>query len=132
MNTVELLRYAADNIEAGRNAEDGLLFAGGECAPSRTPNEPSLILSMSSSYTIAPVTHTVNGFEVAKPITVIPSERDPIFFISLSATEHYQSDYWTGSNIDYRLFNRSLLFKTPEDAAANAKAMLGINPNEEC
>lgn len=131
MKLESLLRHVADNVEAGRHTVHGLLL-NGETAFQGELGVLDIIWSVSDNYEIAPETHTVNGFEVAMPISVQPSERDTIFISSIENTHHYTVALWTGANYDYRLFNRGLLFATLEDAEANAKAMLGIDPDEEC
>lgn len=131
MNTVELLRHVADNIDNKRVANHGLLFSGGSCAAPVGLLDINIIWNMASSYTLAPATHTVNGFEVAKSISVQPSEGDITHLADQVGVRYHNQNRWTGSNFDYRMFNRGLLFATPEDAAANAKAMLGIDPTSE-
>lgn len=78
-----------------------------------------------------PKTRIINGFEVPAPETTKP-ERNAIYF----ATDVNHADMagcreWDNDAFDTRMLERGLVFLTKEDAIANAKAMLGINPYEE-
>jgi hypothetical protein len=78
-----------------------------------------------------PKTRIINGFEVPAPETEEPKKDDWFFKAGIYSEEFYDEESWRGCSYDLRLLKRGLLFLTKEDAIANAKAMLGINPCEE-
>lgn len=76
-------------------------------------------------------THIVNGFEVPAPETKAPDRGVEHYLPEVIAADYYASNRWYGADADNRILSRNILFLTKEDAIANAKAMLGINPYEE-
>lgn len=81
-------------------------------------------------YRLKPQTVNVRGFEVNAPRTEAPEKgtaywmTDPT--IRLLSCRHT----WHGEKSDYLWLERGLVFDIEEDAAAMAKAMLGIDPTE--
>lgn len=78
-----------------------------------------------------PKTHIINGFEVPAPVVEEPNEGDMYFTANILEAEFYEEERWSVGSYDLRLLERGLVFLNKEDAIANAKAMLGINPYEE-
>ena len=76
-------------------------------------------------------THVVNGFTVPAPLRVAPAEQTPYFVSSFSAELFYSSACWVNDDLDKRWLDRGLVHLTEEAAIANAKAMCGIDPEEE-
>lgn len=77
------------------------------------------------------ITRIINGFEVPAPETEEPRVDSVYFSTTLLSGELYGDYAWANDNFDLTLLKRGLVFLTKEDAIANAKAMLGINPYEE-
>lgn len=80
-----------------------------------------------------PKTRIINGFEVPAPEEVEPAEGSVYYIPILHIINYYSANQWVGGameEIEQRL-HRGLVFLRIEDAIANAKAMLGINPYEE-
>ena len=130
MKLQDLLRHVADNVEAGEVASHGLMLWGSTSVASKPED---IAWDECGEYELKPATHTVNGFKVPVAMSVAPESYYwvPDLF-DAPLTYQYR---WSGDNSDQRALKRNLCFSTPEDAAANAKAMLGINPStpiEEC
>lgn len=105
----------------GMNAE-GELFAwtegGRNC--SYTDND---IIGM------YPETRSINGFEVPAPVTEAPGIGSMTFIASYIFKGFYDTCRWCNAEFDNLMLERGLLFLDKEDAIANAKAMLGIDPD---
>lgn len=79
-----------------------------------------------------PKTRIINGFEVPAPEAQAPEEGNTYHFPILHTIDLYGTDKWYRDEIWHeRYLKRGLVFLTEEDAIANAKAMLGIDPYEE-
>ena len=78
-----------------------------------------------------PKTRIINGFEVPAPTTVAPSKGTCYFAADPTTGQWAQALKWLGDKLDLLWLERGLVFETPDDAVANAKAMLGINPYGE-
>lgn len=79
-----------------------------------------------------PKTRIINGFEVPAPETEEPEPECGDYYLASTVYEcFYRSEIWTGNYYDDLWLERGLVFLNKEDAIANAKAMLGINPHEE-
>lgn len=79
-----------------------------------------------------PKTRIINGFEVPAPETKAPSG-NTVYYVSIPHISKYHgANLWGNEKdqVEYCL-KRGLVFLNKEDAIANAKAMLGINPYEE-
>lgn len=75
-------------------------------------------------------TRIINGFEVPAPETKSP-DRDTRYFTASHASAEFSSAItWKNGEFDNLLLERGLVFLNKEDAIANEKAMLGIDPNE--
>lgn len=85
-----------------------------------------------TNYTIAPKTITVNGFEVHAPETVEPKNHKKFFYPALEEVDFVSGYDWDGDEIDLSLFSRGLVYLNKDHAIARAKAMLGIDPAEDC
>lgn len=75
-----------------------------------------------------PKTRIINGFEVPAPEVVEPNRGDLYFVARPSFKDFYESYTWRNDSVDTRYMERGLAFLTEEDAIANSKAMVGINP----
>lgn len=73
-------------------------------------------------------THIVNGFEVPEPAKTPPKGFENYFVPSIQDDCFYFVYIWTGDPTDKKCLERGLVFLNKEDAIANAKAMLGIDP----
>jgi hypothetical protein len=74
----------------------------------------------------------INGFEVPAPESVELEDGAAYYIPSVSNKEFYGYSEWIDPlKFDLRSLKRGLVFLNKEDAIANAKAMLGINPYEE-
>lgn len=79
-----------------------------------------------------PKTRIINGFEVPAPETEEPKEGNSYFYPEIFSEEFYDEDRWSNDfYCDKLSLKRGLVFLTKEDAIANAKAMLGIDPYGE-
>lgn len=76
-------------------------------------------------------TRTINGFEVPIPETEELKVGNWYFSPRILSDEFCEAEKWIGGSSDLRALNRGLVFLTKEDAIANAKAMLGIDPYGE-
>lgn len=74
-------------------------------------------------------TRIINGFEVPAPSE--PEQGDEYFVAMPSCEDFYVRYVWHYDKIDKRCLGRGLAFLSKEDAIANAKAMLGIDPYSE-
>lgn len=77
-----------------------------------------------------PKTRIINGFEVPAPVAARPEKFDYYYAPSLQDDSFYFSYVWTEDSVDKKCLARGLVFLTKEDAIANAKAMLGIDPHK--
>jgi hypothetical protein len=75
-----------------------------------------------------PKTRVINGFEVPAPETTKPAYGTKYFSSSLGYVDMAVDHKWNNDDFDTRVLKRGLVFLNKEDAIANAKAMLGINP----
>lgn len=73
-------------------------------------------------------THMINGFEVPAPETEAPVVGSKYFLAACLYRKFFDKNIWHGGGIDKRWLERGLVFLNKEDAIANAKAMLSINP----
>ena len=82
-----------------------------------------------------PKTRIINGFEVPAPETNEPESHADYYLVSTIAECFYRNETWSGHRAHrtwHRIWlERGLVFLNKEDAIANAKAMLGIDPYEE-
>lgn len=73
----------------------------------------------------------VNGFEVPAPETEEPAYGCKYFTPDiLCDVLLYDVNRWDGHSYDMRMLEHGLVFLNSDDAVANAKAMLGIDPYE--
>lgn len=76
-----------------------------------------------------PKTHMVNGFEVPAPETKALNDHVAYYIPSVFSEEYCVGITWGDYELsDKRALSRDLVFLNKEDAIANAKAMLGIDP----
>lgn len=78
-----------------------------------------------------PETRIINGFEVPVPETEELEYGTPYYLASPSLWHFHTRQSWVGDTSDKFWLARGLVFLIVEDAVATAKAMLGIDPNEE-
>lgn len=132
----EILQTMADNAKPNANGEvctnghlmHNLLLDGNNIF---SVNESNLNAMMYSpeSFSLKPRTHKVNGFTVPAPETEAP--QDEYFVAASGAAEFYHNTDWTDHDLDKRRLERGLVHLTEKAAIANAKAMLGIDPNKD-
>lgn len=73
----------------------------------------------------------INGFEVPMPEKDAPV-RGVIYYTADASDKEFCLDFlWDDDSFDNRVLKRGLVFLNKEDAAANAKAMVGIDPYQE-
>ena len=75
-----------------------------------------------------PRTHVVNGFTVPAPMDKALDVEHDYFLPALNSSVYFTAHAWCGTGSDLLCFGRGLCFATKEAAIANAKAMLGIDP----
>lgn len=76
-----------------------------------------------------PKTRIINGFEVPAPEVEVP-ERD--YYLASTIDKYFHRFLsWCDDEMDKLWLKRGLVFLNKEDAIANAKAMLGIDPYKE-
>jgi hypothetical protein len=72
----------------------------------------------------------MNGFEVPAPMDVMPEVGVKYFSIHLCSGSGISKVKWSGSSMDFRIFELGFAFATKEDAIANFKAICGEDPNK--
>lgn len=77
-----------------------------------------------------PETRIINGFEVPAPETEALEEGRTYFLAMPHGENLHIRTMWEHRNIERLWIARGLIFLNREDAIANAKAMLGIDPYE--
>ena len=126
MNLIELMSQVLGNLEAGRVFNNRLLFKG---APSPATSLFEIAWNNPELYTLAPRTRIVNGFEVPVAESEAP-KHDTLYFIEdLLDKDYYDTYTWVGDSSDIRALARDILHLSPENAIANTKAKLGIDPS---
>lgn len=128
MTPKEFLEQALKNVNNGRPIGHGLLYG----------DEPSEAVCLhhidftrlGDSYSLAPKTHIVNGFEVPVPETE-PLVEDSTYYFAPNhfSKEGYTEELWIGAVADYLALKNKQVFSTKEAAQANQKAQAFINPN---
>ena len=79
-----------------------------------------------------PKTRAINGFKVPAPETEGLNEREAYYTPVFNNNCFYREEKWAKDSLfDLLLLKRGIVFLNAEDAIANAKAMLGIDPYEE-
>ena len=130
MKGKEVLRAIADGADV---CEFEVLFDGRlRWEPLWTSVTVSTLMDTQIEFRRNPRTRVVNGFTVPAPIQETPEESDELWVPAIS------SKTWAGcilyasrAEYDELCYSRGLLFTTKEAAIANAKAMVGIDPNGE-
>jgi hypothetical protein len=130
MKLEELLRHVADNVEAGKDAGDGLIFAGD---PSRVTLARHIAWDEPYEYALAPKTRMINGFEVPAPVRDGSAfgYMQQYFHVDLSGKDLFATSYWVDDWIDNLRLHRGLVFTDNRSASANGKALIGIDPYAE-
>lgn len=127
MNQVELLRHVANNLEAGRESGDGLLYNGGT---SGSIDAKDIRLDTHKLYTLTPRTHEVNNFTVPAPLTEAPANGTHYYIASTEQDYFFLRSSWEGLSLDYKYLHRGLIHLTEEAAQQNALAWLGRDPEK--
>lgn len=78
-----------------------------------------------------PKTITVNGFEVPEPMREEPEHRQMVYLAHAAHFDFNLDFTWQRDNCAVNWLSRGLIHSTKESAIAHAKAMLGIDPNEQ-
>ena len=89
------------------------------------------LLDSGLTYRRKPRTRVVNGFTVPAPIAFLPIQDEPVFMANTYATGWVSESHWSNNASDSIWLDRGLLFSTKEAAIANAKAMVGVDPEAE-
>lgn len=76
-----------------------------------------------------PETRVINGFEVPAPETEELEYSTSYYIASSEARRFYSCETWNDHDMDKLWLERGLVFLNKEDAVANTKAMMGIDPN---
>lgn len=76
-------------------------------------------------------TRVVNGFTVPAPMEVAPKVGESYFLASTSSSYFYAEMMFKKDPFDIHMKRVGNFFSTKEAAIANAKAMLGIDPEEK-
>lgn len=82
-------------------------------------------------YRVKPKTILVNGFEVPEPMREEPEVGSVCFVASINNPAFFYSIYWETISCNKTALSRGLIHSTKSAAIAHAKAMLGIDPNEQ-
>lgn len=78
-----------------------------------------------------PKTITVNGFDVPTPLVEAESQLGRYFVVNLLSEKLFTPIPWANTTNDMAFISRGIAHSTKEAAIAHAKAMLGIDPEEE-
>jgi hypothetical protein len=79
-----------------------------------------------------PRTHVVNGFTVPAPETEAPAVGAMFWFSNPSASDWCAPGFkWAGELWDLNLLSRGLVHLNEDAAAANGKAMCGVDPHSK-
>lgn len=73
----------------------------------------------------------INGFEVPAPEAKGLERGTRYYLVSPTRSCFHSCECWFGDTKDKYWLERGLVFLNREDATANTKAMLGIDPNSE-
>ncbi len=122
MKLQDLLRHIADNVENGKDWCDGLVS-------DKPWSMKEDVMTNYHTFELAPRTHDVNGFTVPAPEVKKPD--GGYFYPKLEDDEYYWDADWDSHELDELRLERGLIHLTKEAAIANAKAMLGIDPNKD-
>jgi len=75
------------------------------------------------------LTRIINGYKVPAPLSTPPAINSTYYVSSISHIAFFAELVWSGTHFDYNYLKRGLCHDSVEAAAANAKAMIGIDPN---
>lgn len=78
-----------------------------------------------------PKTRVINGFEVPAPESESLEKGGEYYAVDVNSQFFCEKYIWRGGMVDKEWLKRGIVFLAKEDAIANAKAMLGINPHKE-
>ena len=109
------------------HALKGVLYKGGSVSMITSDINAAIFITP-ELFTLAPRTHTVNGFVVPMAMEVEPNHGDMFYTPTLTDAKLYFCEYWYNETRDNRAFKRKLCFTTEEAAQQNALAMLGLDP----
>lgn len=117
----------------GENTEDDFEIGSGEhwymLDLSSIPVED--MLSDEYFFRLKKTMRKINGFSVPVPLKEAPPAMTKYFLIDLSNYSFSTNITWNNLEIEQMWLERGLIFLEKEDAVANAKAMLGINPESD-
>ena len=126
MNIIELLEHVTDNLKNGRDAGEGLMQ--GSC-PSIAVKASDIVFIRPETYTLAPRTHKVNGWEVAAPESEM-RENGSVYFVPDHGNDAgaIALEWLSGSRMNERFLKNKQVFLTKEAAIQNQKAQAFIDP----
>ena len=90
---------------------------------------PGFLVTM--DYRVTPQTRIINDFTVPTAVQSPLEEGTKYYSPDLSAAYFWSCHVWQGNQHDLERMHRNLVFLTAEAAAANAKAMCGLDPAAE-
>lgn len=122
-HVVGVLYRMKDNISADKRV-DNRIVPGGKV----TSSDLLYFLSEMARFSLAPLTHEVNGFEVPAPEIQPPNKNYDHFVPDHSRDNGYYHSVWTGADFQINLLKNGQVFLTAEAAIANQKAQAKINP----
>ena len=93
--------------------------------------EDDYILATEKELTIKPKTIKVNGFDVPEPLREAPENAADVFLPDPCNIDCYRHMRWYYFDYEKKILQRGLCHLTKEAAIAHAKAMLGINPDDD-
>lgn len=76
----------------------------------------------------APPTRVINGFTVPAPETVALAKNTRYYLVAPTLLAWWCPNLWHDQRLDHLYLERGLVFLAEEHAVANAKAMVGIDP----
>jgi hypothetical protein len=125
MKLQDLLRHIADNVENGRIWSEGLDI------DDEAAWAASVFFGNAGSVKLTPRTHVINGFTVPAPVGGDLGGVQGCWLTDITCPEWAYGVCWVGDNQQTDWLNRGLIHLRKEAAIANAKAMLGIDPDKD-
>lgn len=123
MNTQEVLRLIADQLDAGQDPRD-LWEVRLRCCW-EYPSTADLIarLAFSGGARLKPKTHMVHGVECPAPMSEEPRINDEYWSISFISKSWVMEHSWNDCAGDRSRFEKGVAFHSKFDALANVKAL---------
>jgi len=123
MKQHELLRHVADNIEAGRKYNHGLLFDGSN---SVAYSIDGMRFNKPERYSLKPKTVVINGVEVERGVDAEPICGQSCFIPRVNVSDLCLAFRWGEYTDGKWCLSSGMVFFEKEKAIAMAKAMLNF------